>query len=284
MPGCLRSSRSLFRLIALFLGWGLASASAQGLVWSLPADGTWVKYAGTYKQKQERPGNPNGPLELEWIVNLTIQSVGEAMADIDGVSTQCRWLEFKLVNGKPGAGGVEAGAAIDPGPHGTRIYKVLVPVDKINGKLVDAQNLPVTYLPIVSGFKKIGSRPVEPIEEKVLQVYPVLTLFANYLDLAPNGDVVDVELKGYGSVKAKQMTGSLKLQSPTNRSVNTGDIWLSDEVPFGWAKSTVKVVREQKSQNAEEAEYAADAEIDVELSAVEKGEGAKSDLAETAPN
>lgn len=285
----IRSGRSLVVLATMLFAMGVAnSATAQGLLWSIPEDGTWVKYTGVYKNKEEQPGNNAGALELDWLSELTIQSVGEEMGTykVKGKDreTLCRWIEFKVVTGSPSAGGVEAGAAIDPGPFGTRIYRVLVPIESVTGQLKDADGLPVTHIPIVKGVRKLGrDAPVEPIKEKVLAFYPVLGMFANYLDLAAAGEEAPLELAALGSVKAKALTGTLKQKNAEMRTENVGQIWLSADVPFGWAKYQVKLTRQRKSKFAPESEFAPAAEIEVEMAAVEKGTGAKSELGDATP-
>lgn len=278
----------IFLLTAVLISW-TATVSAQGLLWSLPEDGTVVKYVGKYKHKQERPDNNAGALELEWDSELIIQSVGQEDAEFAGTMQPCRWIEIKLVTGKPSAKGVEAGATIDAGPNGTRIYKVLIPESRVTGQLRDSQGLPVTFIPIVKGVRKIGKRDVEPIGQKVLASFPTLGLFANYADMASEGDESELDLPGIGSVKSQMMKGTLKLQNSTSKSENVGEIWLSADVPFGWAKYHVKLTRESKDITAPETDFAPAAEIEVEMVAVEKNTGAKSELgdvsaiADTAP-
>lgn len=279
-----RSYRLSLVLASCVLTWCCAATSqAQGLLWSLPEDGAIVEYAGKYLNKQERPGSNEGPLELEWDSRLTIQSVGEEMAEFDGVETPCRWIEFKVVTGKASKKGVEADAGIDPGPHGVSIYKVLIPTTRVKGQLKDDEGLPVTFLPIIKGYRKIGQQPAQPMKEKVLSFYPMLGLFANYLDLAPEGEEADLELPNVGTVKAKQMKGTLKLQNQTGKSENVGEIWLSADVPFGWAKYHVKLTRQEKDITAPESAFAPAAEIDVEMTAVKKEtSGAKSEIGEVS--
>jgi hypothetical protein len=281
----MRPFRSLVLLATLLLATGVTNcANAQGLLWSLPEDGTWVKYIGKYKNKEEQPGNNAGPLQLEWLSELTIQSVGEEKAMFKGSETTCRWIEFKVVTGLPSAGGVEAGAAIDPGPFGVRTYKVLIPADSVTGELTDGEGLPITYLPIIKGIRKIG-RDAQPeaIKEKVLAFYPVLGMFANYLDLAQVGNEESLDLAGLGAVKAKQLKGTLKQKNSEIRTESVGQIWLSSEVPFGWAKYQVKLTRQRKSKFAPESDFAPAAEIEVEMAAVEKGIGAKSEIGDVTP-
>lgn len=262
---------------------GAAKTQAQGLLWSLPEDGSLTEYVGKYRNKQERPGSNEGPLELEWDSRLKIQSVGEETADFNGQPTPCRWVEFKVIIGKPSTKGVEADAGIDPGPHGVRIYKVLIPVDRAKGALKDEKGLPVTFIPIVKGYRKIGQQPAQPMKEKVLAFYPMLGLFANYLDLAPEGEAADLDLPNFGAVKATLYKGTLKLQNKTSKSENIGEIWRTDEVPFGWAKYHVKLIRLQKDITEPDTAFAPAAEIEVEMAVVKKEmTGAKSELGDVS--
>jgi hypothetical protein len=274
-----RPRRLLLTFASCILAWSFAATShAQGLLWSLPEDGAIVEYAGRYQNKQERPGNA-GPLELQWDSRLTIQSVGEEMAEFEGVSTACRWIEFKVVTGKASKKGVEADAGIDPGPHGTSIYKVLIPTTRVKGQLKDDQGLPVTFIPIIKGYRKVGQQKPQVMREKVLSFYPMLGLFANYIDLAPEGDATELDLPNVGAVKAQMYKGTLKLQNDTSKSENVGEIWLSEEIPFGWAKYHVKLTRLEKDITAAEKDFAPAAEIEVEMTAVKKEtSGAKSEL------
>ena len=77
-----------------------AHADAQGLLWSLPPDGTWVRYEGTYSQLVRRPDSTAGDLQLEWTRHLTIKSVGTSEESYRGQVQPCRWIEIKVVTGQ----------------------------------------------------------------------------------------------------------------------------------------------------------------------------------------
>ena len=271
-------TRHLLFTFATFGGLFLlaAPAGAQGLLWSLPPDGTWVRYYGEYKNVQERPESNEGALELTWLSELTIKSVGTEMADVKGQSTRCRWIEFKLVKGYQSAEGIK------PGPYGAWIYKVLIPENRVIGKTEDADHIPVTFIPVVKGFRKLGEREATPVTEKVLAVYPLLAPLANYKKLVPDGGASDLELKQLGTVSAQLNTGELKLESSISRSVNKGEMWLSQDVPFGMAKFHVSLIREEKDSTAPKADFKRSAEIDVKMEVVEKGTAAQSELGDTA--
>ena len=61
---------------------GSSSASAQGLLWSLPEDGTWVRFEGKLTQTQVNPDAANNQ-PIEWLRHVTIKSVGTKMGDSD---------------------------------------------------------------------------------------------------------------------------------------------------------------------------------------------------------
>jgi hypothetical protein len=246
-------------------------ALAQALIWNLPPDGTWVRYEGNYREVQLRPDNPEGDLTIEWIRHLTIKSVGTETAEFEGQLTACRWIEIESITGVPSELG------IDPGPAGARIVKVLVPENRIVGTLVDADQIPVAFVPVVKGLRQFGNGPIEPIETGVLRVYPLLTLLAYYPDLQPAGTPEQLSIP-LGAVQAQQYTGSLTMESRTSRSVNRAELWRSDAVPFGLAQWSVQLTREEKQSFQPRSEFQARGEVREEMSAHEVGTGAESRL------
>jgi len=187
-----RSSVHFTRLIVLtgLLALGFCeTARAQGLILNLPKDGAWVRFEGTVKQVEFRPEAPEGDISMEWIEHLTIKSVGREEAVHNGKKVPCRWVEIKVLTGKPSESGVE------PGPVGERIYKVLVPEERVIGEVADAEKIPFSYLDIVKGFRKMGGT-VTPIPvgsrgtEGVFQVYPLVGPLMHYdaVEAAGRGD------------------------------------------------------------------------------------------------
>ncbi|MEZ6045787.1 MAG: hypothetical protein R3C11_09480 [Planctomycetaceae bacterium] len=151
----------------------VTSVQAQGLIWSLPEPGTWARYEGTYKQIEIRTGVAEGNLELEWIRELTIKSLGTEMR-MPSKRHPATGLEFKQVTGKPSDQG-------NPGSYGIRRYKVLVPEEAIIGKVTDDQDILVDYIPIVKGYRQLSEfDEVEEITTPVFQVYPLITLQRHY--------------------------------------------------------------------------------------------------------
>lgn len=260
-------------LVGAPFGAGTQSACAQGLIWSLPDDGAWVRYEGTYKQVELRPGSVEGNIEPEpWIRKLWIKSVGRETAEYHGQTVPCRWIEIKVVTGRPQEG------AIDSGPAGTRIYKVLVPELEITGQLADARGIPVSFLPIVKGYRKFGESEVEAISADVLQVYPLISLVMHYKTLEPEGTAEDPRIP-LGPLSATRQRGAWQMESPVSRTKNEATLWRSVDVPFGLAKWSVKLSREAKDSLDPRSAFQPVTEVTVEMSAHETGNNALSELA-----
>lgn len=260
-------------IVTVLLGWMSNAAQAQVLIWSLPeVEGTWIRFEGTYRNKEIRPQAPEGDLEIESRCELTIKSLNSETLEIDGKALKCRWLEFKTVIGKPSEQGIQ------PGPYGTRIYKVLVDETKVDGKIADARGIPNTFFPIIKGYRKLGNRETETIREKSVMFYPMISLVTHYPDLKAEADKPSTLDLPLGAVNARQMRGTQSLLSDTDRSLNEGTLWLSSDVPFGLAKFLVKVSREKKDATASKDEFKRTADLQMDMSAVAKGTDARSEL------
>jgi len=252
--------------------------NAQGLIWSLPEeDGVWVRYEGTYRNIEARP-DQDEDLELNWTRWLTLSSVGRENRTVEGKEIPCRWVEIKVETGQSTAEGVETGR------FGARIYKVLIPEHRVIGKVADADDIPVTFIPILEGYRKIGDRPVETLKEKVLAVYPLITLIPHFRELeavTKTPQPLDIKLD---TVNAKTVRGVLLTETKSNRSKNTTELYLSDDVPFGVAKWTVTIQREEKDELEDEEQFRHAATIEIEMEAVETGTAARSEIRTPAAN
>jgi len=257
---------------------------AQGLIWSLPEEeGTWVRYEGEYKQTEFRPGVATGNQVFNWRRNVTIKSLvtpeEHKTAMYRGKQVTCRWIEIKVETGKPGEQG------LDTGPAGARLYKVLIPESRVFGTLVqnrsvDADGIPVSFLPIIRGYRKLGNRKEEVIKTKVLQIYPAISLLKHYKVLRPEtGEPEDPALEALGAVNAIKWIGAETLQSRVSQSEHSSEIWLSREVPFGLARWSVKVTRSRKRETDPRDDFSKRTETTVEMKAVAVGTDAKSELA-----
>jgi hypothetical protein len=264
-------------VMALWLNGVDRSGWAQGLIWSLPKDGTWVRYEGSYQQIEIRPDSTEGNLTIDWIRHLTIKSVGQESAEYAGQKVPCRWIEIKVQTGKPS----EAG--IDSGPIGERvnprIYKVLVPESAITGKQRDLQNIPIAFLPIVRGYRKIGDKNAEELQTKVLHLYPSICLIRQFETLEAEGAGSEDPDVGVGPVTATRCKGNFELESSTTRSVHEAQLWRSENVPFGLAKWIVKIHQEQKAANEPRSAFRPAVDVSEEMKAQATGTDAKSELA-----
>jgi hypothetical protein len=273
LAGCLRWHQVLLGSV-LALGILAGPARAQNLLVSLPEDGSWVRLEGDHIEKKSRPEAAEGDLELPWRTELTIKSVGKAEAEVGGEKLPCRWIEFKTEFKSTKAATTEA--SIQPEPFGTRIYKVLVPEAAISIANKDESGLPITFLPIAKGYRRIAARDPQPVKENVLVVYPMISLLTHYPDWAEtDAGTVDSPL---GALECKSWKGSRILGSSTLKSSNEGQLWITDAVPFGIAKVQVKVQRFEKDATAADDAFKLVAEINSALTAVETGTDAQSDL------
>ena len=243
-------------------------AAAQGLIWELPKDGSWVRYEGTYAFIDRNEESSVEDIE-PWTKHLLIQSVGEEMREYEGKMVACQWIEIEVTTGRKTEDG------LDPGPLGTRKYRVLVPKPAVVGKLIDDDTLPVSMLPIVEGFRKFGDLPVQAIKSNVLQVYPVLSLLQHYQQW--DGDAAEPADPGVklGPVQATERAASLKIESPRLRSTSTAQLWRSKDVPFGLAKWKVKVLSESKDIVQPRSEFQPVSEIVEEMEVHQVGDNAK---------
>ncbi len=227
-----------------------APSCAQGLIFNLPEDGIGIEYEGTLVQETVRSELPEGREVLTWSRELSIKSVGREDAEYDGVVQPCRWIEIKVVTGKPEAGG------IDTGPAGARIYKVLVPESRVSDTASDASAIPNSVLPIVKGYRRLGEESVEQISSHGLVVYPTLCLLANYEDpsVVSRSEVVE-SVGGRESFDTQHLKGETVRERPVARSTNAGEFWVSSEIPFGLAGWSVRVVREEKGSTEERSGF-----------------------------
>lgn len=256
---------------ALVFSLAPTSASAQGLIWKLPADGTWIRYEGNYKQTVKRPDSTQGDDVLQWTQHLQIQSVGAQQAQYRGKQQPCRWIEIKITTGR-----VEEGL-IDPGPAGLRIYKVLIPESEIRGLEFSRQPIPVAFLPIVKGYRKIGDEEPQPIQGGLLKVFPLAASIEHYKTLKPASDAAAVQTP-LGSIDAKVFDAEYGSESPRIRTKNTGKLWISDDTPFGLVKWQVSTIEERKDTLDPRVRFVPSMQIDIEMTAQETGTNAQSEL------
>lgn len=263
---------SFVALLAIGSLFTTSQTQAQGLIWNLPEDGTWVRYEGTYSQLIRRPDSTAGDLQLEWTRHLTIKSVGQEEDTYQGQVQPCRWIELKVITGQVKEG------LIDAGPGGTRIYKLLVPEAAIAGQILDAEGILVSHIPVVRGFRKIGDEDAQPIESGAFQLYPLVSFLQHYRDLKTESTEASQIQIPQGFVNATEWKGQVTMESRSNRSVNEAQIWRSDDLPFGVAKWLVRDVREEKHPTQSRDLFRETMEVTIEMSAHEVGAGAETEL------
>ncbi|MGE5191781.1 MAG: hypothetical protein ACM3U2_04720 [Deltaproteobacteria bacterium] len=272
---------AVLTLVMTLLALPLPTTSAQVLIWSLPKeDGTWVRFEGTYKQTRARANVAAGDEMLEWRGELTISAVGSETAEIDGTDdagkaikkeVPCRWVEFKSIT-KP------SGLDKQPGPGDTFVYKVLIPEEAVIGETTDKDGIPVTFLPIVKGWRKVGQRDAQAVTEKALAVYPTISLVTYYPNLKAEGDESEQVQVAGEAVAARLYKGSRLFKSTTSRSTNAAVLWRSDAVPFGLARFQVTLTQERKELAASADEFKQATLIDVDMAVVATGNDARSEL------
>lgn len=253
--------------------------AGQGLILSLPKDGAWVRFEGTVKQVELRPDAPEGDISMDWIEHLTIKSVGSEEAVFKGRRTACRWIEIKVVTGKPSESGVEAG------PVGERIYKILVPEPRVVGVVDDGEKIPFSFLDIVKGVRKIGNAvtpiPLSDTSGGAFQVFPLISPLMHYEKMEASGSGEEEIRVAGGAVRTRKFKAKRVIESPTLRTTNEAEIWRcqNNEVPFGLVRWTTKTSVEKKDSTAPRSKFKAATQSTVEMSAHESGNGAKSEIA-----
>lgn len=249
-------------------------ASAQGLIWNLPEDGTWIRYEGTYTQLNRRPDSADGDLTLQWRRNLTIKSVGAEEAEFEGVMQPCRWIELKVETGKTTEG------VLDAGPGGIRMYKLLVPVSAIQGTVYqpfgEGRERYVSFIPIVKGYRRIGDEPAQPIESGVFQLYPVISLMQHYRTLENGGQ--QPVTSAAGNFDGWTYKARSTMETSSTRSTSTCDVSRSEAIPFGVVKWTAKITIEIKGTTDPRTEFKESVILTEDMQAVSIGTDAESEF------
>ncbi|SFH86964.1 hypothetical protein [Planctomicrobium piriforme] len=251
------------------------SASAQGLIWSLPADGQWVRYEGKYSQTVRRPESTQGDLALEWRRIVTLKSVGTEDAEYRTQSQPCRWIEIKIETGKTAEG------VLDAGPGGVQMYKLLVPEAAIKGemfeKIATERQVFVSFLPVVKGLRKSGDNDAVEIESGVFQLAPIVSLIAHYPEFEPAGSPEAITVQA-GEFESTLYKGTFVTETPTSRSTNTSEVFRSPGIPFGVVKWTASIVTETKGSVDLRSDFKEATTISEDMQAVATGDGAESDF------
>ena len=190
-------------LWATLAGVGVLSAGiarADGLLYQLPEDGTWVRFEAQYTFKvdgMEKPGQGSG--------TMTMASVGKAVED----SEPCRWIEFKV-------------QLKDIGPEQILIRKLLIP-EKYLTKGENATEH------VVRGWAKFN-------DEAVARAVPVHGRWPAYLagplQDEKKLDKLLVESK-LGALKCEGVTGWIQYKEGDVHFKVTFETRRHEKAPFG---------------------------------------------------
>ena len=245
-------------LAALVLAVGLSGASptaAQGLLWSLPEDGTAAIYAGSYSQVIRRTGSTQQDVELTFNRELRVRSVGTQPIEYGGEQTTGRWIEFEAITR---SGEAVAGDDGDV-PGRTTIVKLLVPEPFVDGQARDARDIPKTAIPYVKGYVlRDRDEVVELPPNGTYQPFPELTLLRMSRPLAQDGQRIEAEET---------------IESRTARSELKTELNRDPSAPFGLAGWTVttKDSRKEFSEPRDSFRETSESTETMELSRVEQG-------------
>ena len=225
-----------------------ASASAAGLVWSLPEDGTQATYSGTLTQLVRRSDPTQQDATLTWNRTVTVRSVGVREVEYLGQTVPGRWLEIETVTGELQGGTVQAG------PGGRIIAKVLVPEPSVSGQTTDEDGVPQSFLTVVEGYRQVDDGPVETIEAGAFDPSPDMTLLGAPPTLSASGE------SGGVSVGGRQLTGEVwtaeqTVESRRKRAVSQTRLTKSADAPFGVAAWEVRTELQEKQALLPRSEF-----------------------------
>ena len=268
------------RSISQLLFSGLCSAAvallpqtshAQGLIWQIPEPGAWVRYTGEYRQVTAQPQSTEGDVSLQWQRIVELRCLSKTEAEWRGETVPCVWIELESSTGQQVDGQFEAG------PGATRIFKLLVPEAAILGKEFFDLEIPQAFLPIIEGYRQIGTGDPEPIAAEAFQSYPLFSqvLVNEQASLAGEESAQAIT----GNYDADLIENTVAIEDNSARTTNETRLWISPDVPFGPVKWTVRVTRESKTLVDTRDQFQKVSEINIQMQAAQIGTDAVSKLA-----
>ena len=272
----MRRSVITLGILALFVFCSTSQLVAQGLIWSLPEDGTLVRYKGVYTQQTRRENSTDGDLTLTWDRILEIRSVGKEDADYKGTSVPCRWLEIKVETGTSPEG------VLDAGPGGIRMYKLLVPEPEVRGTVDEPvstktkRSVFASHIPVVRGYRKLGDEPTQEMTTKLFQLYPIASLLRHYPTLT-EGEKAETSVLA-GEFSTTVFDGTIVTETNVYRSTNVGQILRSETMPFGVVSWEAKTGVEEKGSTDARSEFRETSVISEKLSAIAIEQNAESEF------
>lgn len=270
----MRRSVITLGILALFVFCSTSQLVAQGLIWSLPEDGTLVRYKGVYTQQTRRDNSTDGDLTLTWDRILEIRSVGKEEADYNGASVWCRWLEIKVETGTSPEG------VLDAGPGGIRMYKLLVPEPAVRGTVEEpvsmGRSIFASHIPVVRGYRKLGDEPTQEMTTKLFQLYPIASLLRHYPTLT-EGEKAETSVLA-GEFSTTVFDGTIVTETNVYRSKNTGQILRSETMPFGVVSWEAKTVVDEKGSTDARSDFRETSVISEKMSAIAIEQNAESEF------
>ena len=223
-----------------------SGARADGLLYQLPEDGSWVRFhvTMTMEHGDAEPGKMTG--------SLTMRSVGQETVEGD----KCRWIELELIPDKPG----DQQAPPQGPPH--IIMKVLLPESNLQkGKE------PLDHL--VKGWMKEGDEEPRELKDPNSEHTGPLPAFLS----GPLRDVKELDKKTIdtklGMLECPGITAHNVYKQGEATTTVEFETRLHDKAPFGVVSSKLKY-DSKRGDNEEKGTLALDLE--------ETGQDAKSSL------
>jgi hypothetical protein len=258
----------ILSLAVVFGGSSQSGVRADGLIYRLPQDGSWVRYDLSME----------GTQDLKWPVKsvgtLMLSSVGRQR--IEG--QPCRWIELRL----------DVGAEVKLPDRQVKaqqrhiILKMLIPEEYLTAGADPLAHVRRLYY-------KDGDRKPELIEDEKWKQYEI-DRFRPLFPKPPAGKIADdhrafeaLDTK-IGRLDCEKLTFESSYDGPLARGARgrwiwqgEHQVWLSEEVPFGVAGLMLK--SQSKEWNGEDGPIPdATSETTKRLTISEVGRGKKSDL------
>lgn len=246
-----RMSLSLAFVVGCLSSAGMARA--DGLLYSLPADGTWVRYA--LRQQMASPKQKQGVI----VGALALASVGEEMVN----NQACRWIEV-VIDSKEAAG-----------PGLKSVFKALIP----EKRLKKGEN-PSRYW--LKGWGKLGDLPPQALTKELL-ANPAMIInlvVSGPLENAQELPEKLIETK-LGKLDCRGLAGTLtypgasvridKDKTTTKKDLTVRvETYLHETAPFGVMASRQQVMFPDFGSGP--------SSVDMELTLLDVGTDAKSEL------
>jgi hypothetical protein len=209
--------RTCYLLVVLMLVVLPTTARADGLLYQLPEDGSWVRYDMTMEFR-------DGPVQ-KTTGSLTMMITGTVMEN----GKKCRWIEFKSVKKRP-----------DRQTERTELIKVLVPEENLKTSKAPTKNR-------VRGWRKrLKANLVRPLTETSGDIGLLYACLANSLENAKELEAKELDTK-LGKLKCEGVSGSTTFRAASSSEVIvTMENRLHAKSPFGVVWSQMKFQEQRR--------------------------------------